>query len=153
METETRNPTTESRLANSNSHTSTTSRSIAVPSGWHAGPFDHQRLDAFWVALEALVLGDLLARQLPRGYGSLADQLRRALLHAHVGVAEAAARTGADREARFRAARGETGEAAAALQAVGALGLASRARVEPVIALLARLCAMLTRLAGLRGPA
>ena len=41
--------------------------------------FDHHRLDAFHVALEALVQGDAIARSLPRGYGTLADQLRRAL--------------------------------------------------------------------------
>jgi four helix bundle protein len=100
------------------------------------------------VALQALVLGDRLARQLPRGYAKLADQLRRALLSAQLGVAEAASRTGADRRARFRCARGEASEAAAALEAVLALQLASTERVQPIIHLLGRLCAMLTRLAG-----
>ena len=37
--------------------------------------FDHERLDAFHVALEALVLGDAIGRGLPRGYGMLSDQL------------------------------------------------------------------------------
>ena len=41
--------------------------------------FDHERLDAFHVALEALVLGDAIGRGLPRGYGTHSDQLRRAL--------------------------------------------------------------------------
>jgi len=58
----------------------------------------------------------------------------------------AAARSGADRLARFRCARGEASEAAAALDAVVVLGLVPAARVEPVVALLARLHAMLTRL-------
>ena len=39
-------------------------------------------------------------------------------------------------------------EAAAALEAVAALHLAPAERVEPIIHLLGRLCAMLTRLAG-----
>jgi len=47
--------------------------------------FDHHRLDAFRVAREALVLGDDIARRLPRGHASLADQLRRALLAAYLG--------------------------------------------------------------------
>jgi four helix bundle protein len=115
---------------------------------WSPGPFDHQRLDAYKVALEALVDGDRLARQLPRGYGKLTDQLRRALLSAHLGVAEAASRTGADRRARFRCARGEASEAAAALEAVLLLKLAPAERVEPILHLLGRLAAMLTRLAG-----
>jgi four helix bundle protein len=119
----------------------------APPPTWRPGPFSHHRLDAFTVARSALRDGDALARRLPRGYGPLADQLRRALLSAYLGVAEAAARTGADRAMRFRVARGEASEAAAALEAVALLGLAPSSAVEPVVALLARLCAMLTRLA------
>lgn len=64
-----------------------------------------------------------------------------------LGIEQAASRTGADRLARFRCARGEASEAAAALDAIVALGLAPRAEVEPVVVLLGRLYAMLTRLA------
>jgi four helix bundle protein len=117
--------------------------------GWRPGPFDHERLDAFAVAREALRRGDRVARGLPRGYAPLADQLRRALLSAYLGVAEAASRSGADRRMRFRCARGEAAEAAAALDAAALLDLAPRDAVAPVIALLARLAAMLTRLARL----
>jgi hypothetical protein len=53
--------------------------------------FDYQRLDAFKVARETLRLGDALARRLPRGYATLQDQLRRALLSAYLGIAEASA--------------------------------------------------------------
>lgn len=130
-------------------HTPRTSTSTSTePAAWHPGPFDYQRLDAYTVALQALVLGDRLAKQLPRGYAKLADQLRRALLSVHLGVAEAASRSGADRRARFRCCRGEASEAAAALEAVLCLQLAPADRVEPVLHLLGRLCAMLTRLAG-----
>jgi four helix bundle protein len=99
------------------------------------------------VAQDALVLGDALARRLPRGYAMLGDQMRRALLSAYLQTAEAASRSGAERAARFRGARGEAGEAAAALQAAARLALAPSSQVQPAIALLARLCAMLTRLA------
>jgi four helix bundle protein len=109
--------------------------------------FGHDKLDAYRVAREALILGEAIAKGLPRGYGTLADQLRRSLLSAFLGVAEAASRTGADRLARFRCARGETSEAAAALDAVLLLALAPAAQVEPVVGLLGRLYAMLTRLA------
>src|SRR4051794_22081705 len=112
-----------------------------------AARFAHDRLDAYRVAKEALVIGDAIARELPRGYGTISDQLRRALMSAFLGVAEAASRSGADRLARFRCARGEASEAAAALDAVLVLGLAPAAEVEAVVALLARLYAMLTRLA------
>jgi four helix bundle protein len=111
--------------------------------------FDHHRLDAFCVARDALRLGDSLARRMPRGYATLQDQLRRALLSAYLGIAEASSRTGADRISRFRTARGEASEAAAALEAVAILGLAPDTEVEAVMSLLDRLCAMLTRLAGM----
>jgi four helix bundle protein len=114
--------------------------------------FDHHRLDAFSVAREALGLGDGIARRLPRGYATLADQLRRALLSAYLGIAEASSRSGSDRLARFRCARGEASEAAAALEAVQLLQLAPAEQVDTALALLDRLCAMLTRLAGLGRP-
>ena len=108
--------------------------------------FDYQRLDAFKVAREALRLGDALARRLPRGYATLQDQLRRALLSAYLGIAEASSRQGADRLCRFRCARGEACEAAA-LEGVLVLNLAPEAEILTLLVLLDRLCAMLTRLA------
>ena len=111
--------------------------------------FSHHSLDAFGVILEALRLGDAIARELPRGYGKLTDQLRRALLGAYLQFTEAAAREGADRNSRLRCARAEAGESAAALEAAVVLGLASEAKVGPVIVLLDRFCAMVTRLGGL----
>jgi four helix bundle protein len=111
--------------------------------------FDHHRLDAFKVARDVLRSGDAIARQLPRGYGTLADQLRRSVLSAYLGIAEASSRSGADRVARFRCARGEASEAAAALEAIQLLRLTPDSQTDPVLALLDRLCAMLTRLARL----
>jgi four helix bundle protein len=111
--------------------------------------FDHHRLDAYVIAREALGLGEAVAGRLPRGHAHLADQLRRSLLAAFLGIAEGSSRTGADRLARFRCARGEASEAAAALEAVAILGLATEAELDPVLDLLDRLCAMLTRLARL----
>jgi len=138
---------TELRVSESPSP-STNTNTLSEHRAYKAGRFDYQRLDAYAVAKEALGRGDRLARRLPRGYGKLADQLRRALLSAYLGVAEAASREGADRMARFRCSRGEAAEAAAALEAAQLLGLAPAAEVEPIIGLLGRLCAMLTRLAG-----
>ena len=106
--------------------------------------FDHHRLDAYGVALEALVKGQDVAKQVPRGYGTLVDQLRRALEGAFTQTTEASARTGADRLARFRSARAEAGEAAGLIEAVSRLGLADPTDVDVVLELLWRLCAMLS---------
>lgn len=137
------------RVPESASRTSNTNTMPESPSDFRPGPFDHEKLDAFRVAREALARGDRLARGLPRGYGSLKDQLRRALLSAYLGVAEAANRTGKDRLARFRCARAEAAEAAAALDAIVVLKLAPAKQVREIVILLARLTAMLTKLAGL----
>ena len=94
-------------------------------------------------------MGDEIVKRLPRGYATLADQLRRALLSTFLGIAEGSSRSGSDRLARFRCARGEAAEAAAALEAVLLLRSAPPDEVERALGLLDRLCAMLTRLAGL----
>ena len=114
----------------------------------HPTRFAHQRLDAYQVARDALRLGHELAASFPRGHATLADQLRRALLGAFLQLTEAAARTGADRTNRFRCARGEANEAAGAVDAALVIGIARPADAEPLLVLLDRLCAMLTRLGG-----
>lgn len=108
--------------------------------------FAHHRLDAFFVAKAALVAGDAIVKKLPRGYGPLADQLRRALLGTYLQLVEAASREGHDRKLRFRIARAECNESAAAVEAAFALGLAPDAEAEALLALLDRLAAMLARL-------
>ena len=116
-----------------------------------AKAFAHTSLDAFQLALAALVRGEAIARKLPRGYGPLRDQLSPALQSAYLQTCEGAARRGADRRARLGSARAEAGEAAAALVAIAELSLGERAEVESVIELLGRLCATLvglTRKAG-----
>jgi four helix bundle protein len=108
--------------------------------------FSHHGLDAYGVALDALVQGDQVARRIPRGYAKLRDQLQRALQGAFLQTVEAAARSGADRTSRMRAARAEAMEAAAALEAVAALGLVPARSVHAPLHLLHRLTCMLTRL-------
>jgi four helix bundle protein len=110
--------------------------------------FAHHRLDAFHIALAALVAGDALVKKFPRGYGPLADQTRRALLGTYLQLTEAAARDGNDRRQRFRCSRAECNEAAAAIEGALALGLAEQSDAHHVLELLDRLAAMLTGLGG-----
>lgn len=108
--------------------------------------FAHTSLDAYRIALEALIRGDAIARGLPRGYGPLRDQLSRALQSAYLQTCEGAAKQAGERRVRLSSARAEAGEAAAALMAVIELRLGSRSEAEAVVALLGRLCATLTGL-------
>ena len=112
--------------------------------------FDHERLDVGRVMLEAAVRGIRIAEALPRGYGPLADQLKRALQGAWLQSTEAIARSGKDRQCRVRVARAEAEEAAAALLLIDRLGIGERAEVAATRKLLARGAAMLTRMAALR---
>ena len=109
-------------------------------------PFSHQRLRAWGVALQALALCDGAAKRLGRGYGPLADQLRRASQSACLQVAEGAAKVGAERAQRLRGARAEASEAAAALEAASVLGLLPASEVAQAMNELGRLCAMLVKL-------
>jgi four helix bundle protein len=110
------------------------------------GPFPHHRLDAWHVALEALLGADRISRRLGRGYGPLADQLRRASQSAYLQVAEGAAKVGAERAQRFRGAKAEASEAAAAIEAAARLGLVPAEEAAVAIDRFAKLCAMLTKL-------
>lgn len=119
----------------------------SAPQGWRRGPFDHERLEAYSVSREALVLGDSVARRLPAEHDALAHELRRSLLGGQLGVAHGASRGGRDRAERYHAARAEVARAAAALDGARALGLVQASDIEPVLELLGRLSAMLVRLA------
>ena len=117
------------------------------PDGWRRGPFDHERLEAYSVSREALVLGDSVAQRLPAEHAALAHELRRSLLGSQLGVAHGASRGGRDRAERFHVARADVARAASALDAARALDLVQACDVEPVLELLGRLSAMLVRLA------
>ena len=110
--------------------------------------FDHDKLDAYRVSVEALVVIDGIARALPKGYAKLKDQMQRASQSAVLLTSEASARSGADRSMRFRWARAEAGEAGAALECATRLRLTNAERATEARELLLRLSAMLHQLAG-----
>ncbi len=112
--------------------------------------FDHHRLDAYDVALEALAAVDVVAQHMDRGHGKLKDHMVRSMDGAFTQTTEAAARTGADRRHRFGVARAEAGEAAGVLEGLERLGLADHDEVDRAMGLLWRLCAMLTKLSRVR---
>ncbi len=107
---------------------------------------DHERLDAYGVAvaLDAAVIG--IARRAPRGHAWLADQAQRASASVVLNLAEAMGREGADRARTLRIARGSALEVDASLTllaARGACGAAARAEAK---SLNLRVVAMVTKL-------
>ena len=76
---------------------------------------DHERLDAYRVAvaLDGLVVS--LVRRAPRGHAWLGDQAQRASASTVLNLAEALGREGADRARALRIARGSALEVDAAL--------------------------------------
>ena len=109
--------------------------------------FAHHRLDAFHAALDLVRDAQRLARHIPRGHRSLADQLSRAANAVPLLVAEGAHRVSAGhKRQRFAEARGECGEVAAAVEVLEVLALMPAEHTRPVIESAGRLTAMLTGL-------
>jgi len=96
--------------------------------------FDHERLDAYRLALEWLAISEEIAKYLPKGRGQLADQLRRASAGIPLTIAEGVPRRGADRARFYVMARGSTAECASILDVIetcklaGGEGLTHRGR-------------------------
>jgi four helix bundle protein len=107
----------------------------------------YQRLDVYQCAIRALALSTHLSREMPHGYSSLGDQLRRAALSIPLNIAEAAGRIGDGDRARFYAiARGSAMECAAILDACGALGFGETDDKDEMGKLLVRIVEMLTKM-------
>ena len=111
------------------------------------GVLSFQRLDVYRCAIEFLALASDLTTRLPRGYGALADQLRRAALSGPLNIAEGAGRTSeADASRHYAIARGSAMECAAILDAIALLDVMNRDEHRMASELLARMVAMLTKL-------
>ncbi len=110
------------------------------------GYFGFERLDAYRLAKELVcwVGRDLLPR-IPRGFGDLKDQLRRASPSVMLNVAEGSQyESVAMAKKHYRYARASNDECFAALDALDAIGVE---RLDPGIDMTRRLGAMLRRLA------
>ena len=108
---------------------------------------DHERLDVYRCAIEFLRVAFGLVEQIPRGYGSLSDQLRRAATSIPLNIAEAAGKTGAKERAHFHAiARGSAMECGAILDVLQLLGVAptqttkGKELLVRVVAMLSKMC-------------
>lgn len=111
-----------------------------------AGRLDHERLDAYRVAVELDALVVAMARRAPRGHGRLGDQAQRASGSVVLNLAEAMGREGADRARTLRISRGSALELDAALTLLLHRGGCAPAAREAAKAMTLRVVAMLTRL-------
>lgn len=108
----------------------------------------HEKLDVYRYAIEFLAHASQIVDRLPRGYGTLADQLRRASLSIPLNIAEGAGKQSPPDKKRFYAiARGSTLECGAIIDCCLTLGVISQeifATTKPIIV---RVAAMLSKLA------
>jgi four helix bundle protein len=110
---------------------------------------NHETLDAYQAAIEFLALASRLLEKFPRGYGPLADQLRRAALSIPLNIAEGYGKRGRDDRARFYdIARGSAHECGAILDASKVLRIVDEDAFAEGKTLLHRVVSMLVKMAG-----
>src|SRR5262245_49183037 len=109
--------------------------------------FGFQRLDVYRCSVGFLGKAAPLAERVPRGYGSLADQLRRAALSVPLNIAEGTGKPSARDARRFYAiARGSALECAAIVDALEALDFVADTELAAARELLERVVSMLTKM-------
>ena len=106
----------------------------------HGKPlFDHDRLDVYQLALQAVRELERVIALLPRGCIDLVDQLRRASLSVLLNLAEGAGEfSPAEKNRFYRMARRSAAECASVLDYCVARGLIAENEVEPSRVLYAR---------------
>jgi four helix bundle protein len=109
---------------------------------------DHEKLDVYQCAVEAVVAVNRVLLSVPRGNGHLSDQLFRAATSIPLNIAEGSGEVRRLEKARFyRMARRSATESAAVLDLISALQLSPSDSVLEAKRLIARVVAMLVRLA------
>jgi len=109
---------------------------------------DHEKLDVYHIAIEFVILSDMVIEQLPRGRGYLSDQLHRAALSIPLNVAEGAGEYAVDEKARFyRMAKRSAIECAGILDVCRKLQLLDEPNYEKCRELLVRIVSILTKMA------
>jgi len=109
----------------------------------------HEDLDSYQAAIAFLALSAKLLDQLPRGYATLADQLKRASLSIPLNLAEGYGKRGQVDRARFYdIARGSAHECGALLDATKVLALVDEPTFNQGKTLLNRIISMLVKMTG-----
>ena len=111
--------------------------------------FGFEKLDAYQIAKEALVMVLDEKRRWKGLPGELAGQLERAMVSVTLNIAEGAGRASpADQKRHYTIARGSANEAAAALSIIAVYREIDAAACDSIRARLGRVVQMLNRLIG-----
>jgi four helix bundle protein len=106
-----------------------------------------QNLDVYKCSIQFLARTVEFLDAFPRGFGGLADQLRRAALSVPLNVAEGAGRiSAADAARHYAIARGSAMECAAIVDALVVLQAVDDRQHTSAVDLLGRIVAMLTKM-------
>jgi four helix bundle protein len=107
----------------------------------------YQKLDVYQCAVRLLALCARLSADVPKGYGPLGDQLRRAAVSTPLNIAEGSGRPAVGDAARFYGiARGSAMECGAILDAMEAIGCGDEPTRREAMALVVRVVEMLSKM-------
>ena len=108
---------------------------------------DHEKLDVYKVSIEFMAIAIKIANNIPRGYSSLADQLKRAAWSIPLNIAEGCDKSSPNDKKRFYSiARGSAMECAAIIYVCFVLKIDNEKIFEQGKSLLIRIVSMLTKL-------
>lgn len=109
---------------------------------------DHEKLDVYHIAIEFVILSDVIIEHLPRGRAYLSDQLQRAALSIPLNIAEGAGEYAVDEKVRFyRMAKRSATEYAGVLDVCRKLQLVDEIRYAKGRELLIRIVSILIKMA------
>ena len=113
--------------------------------------FDHEKLDVYKVSIEFMTIAINIADNMPRGYASLADQLKRASWSIPLNIAEGCGKNRTkDKNKFYIIARGSATECAGIIDVCNVLKIDNEKSFKHGKALLTRIVSMLTRLGQIR---
>ena len=108
---------------------------------------DHEKLDVYNRSIDFLAIAVKLTIHLPKGYSTLADQLKRASMSIPLNIAEGCGKsTKPDKKRFYTIARGSALECAAIMDVMKVLGIGDGKDLSEGKELLTRIVAMLTRM-------
>jgi four helix bundle protein len=109
---------------------------------------DHERLDVYKCSIAFVAQALKVIDSMPRGQGSLVDQLRRASISVPLNIAEGTGKVSVpDRKRFYCIARGSAMECAAIIDVVDLLGCCAKDETKSAKQLLIRIVSMLTKMA------